>query len=96
MRRRRTDRADQYESRAYKELQRRLAANVYRFREERGWSQEEAAHQSGMSTRLLQRVEAEEVNITLTTLARLCEGFGADVLRLFASRRASGRRRSAG
>lgn len=96
MRRRRTDRADQYESRAYKDLQRRLAANVHRLRKERGWSQEEAAHQSGMSTRLLQRVEAEDVNITLTTLARLCEGFEADVLRLFEPRRARGGRRSVG
>lgn len=81
-RKRRPERAEQYESDAYRELQRRLAAAVRRLREEKGWTQEEAAHRCGMTTRLYQRVEGEEVNLTFTSLARLCEGFGVDVARL--------------
>jgi hypothetical protein len=40
-----------------------------------------------MSTRLFQRIEAEDVNLTLTTLARLVDGLGADVAALFARSR---------
>ncbi|QRK05217.1 helix-turn-helix transcriptional regulator [Archangium violaceum] len=86
-RRRRPERAAQYESAAYRDLQARLAAAVRRLREEKGWTQEEAAHRCGMTTRLLQCVEGEDVNTTFTTLARICEGFEVDVTQLFERRR---------
>jgi len=84
---RRPERAEQYESPAYRDLQARLAIGVRRLREAKGWTQEEAAHRCGMTTRLLQRVEGEDVNATFTTLARLCEGFEVDVAQLFQFRR---------
>ena len=82
MRRRRPERVAQYENAAYTELLERLAHNVLRLRQARKWTQEEAAHQTGMSTRLFQRIEAGDSNVTLTTLARLVDGFGIDALDL--------------
>jgi transcriptional regulator with XRE-family HTH domain len=67
----------------------RLAANVVRLRRHRGWSQEQAAEHTEMSARLLQRIEAGDVNATFTTLARLASGFGVDVVRLLAPPRRS-------
>jgi len=98
MRKRRAARAGQYERPAYRELQKRLAKNTRRLREAMAWSQEEAAHRSDMATRLFQRVESANVNLTLTTIARLCEGFEVDVCQLFAppSRGARGKGSSSG
>ncbi|MBZ4335922.1 helix-turn-helix domain-containing protein [Corallococcus interemptor] len=67
----------------YRDLQRRLAAAVRRLRQQREWTQEEAAHRCGMTVRVYQRVEGEEVNLTLTTIARIAEGFEVDPVELF-------------
>jgi transcriptional regulator with XRE-family HTH domain len=85
-RQRRPERAEQYESASYRDLQSRLAASVRHLREARGWTQEEAAHRCGMTTRLFQRVEGEDVNLTFTSLARLCDGFEVDVVQLLKPR----------
>lgn len=87
MRQRRPGRASQYETDAYREIVARLAKNARRLRDRKGWTQEEAAHHCGMATRVWQRVESGEVNATVTTLARLCEGLGVDVGRLFEMKR---------
>jgi transcriptional regulator with XRE-family HTH domain len=73
---------EQYKSASYRDLQARLAVAVRQLREEKGWTQEEAAHRCNMTTRLLQRVEGEDVNLTFTTLARLSEGLEVDVVQL--------------
>ncbi|NOJ94548.1 helix-turn-helix transcriptional regulator [Corallococcus coralloides] len=73
----------------YRDLQQRLAAAVRRLRQQREWTQEEAAHRCGMTVRVYQRVEGEEVNLTLTTIARIAEGFEVDPVELF--RAAKGR-----
>ena len=82
MRRRRPDRLELYESATYVALQEALAANVRRARASLGLTQEAAAHACGMSARLLQRVEAADVNPTLITLARLSGGLGLDATAL--------------
>lgn len=83
-RRRRADRAAQYESRAYSSIQERVAKNVLRLRQLAGATQEEIAHRCEMSTRQYLHVEGGTANLTFTTLARLTEGFGVDVEKLFA------------
>ena len=84
---RRKERAAQYESAAFEEIQGRIAAAVKKQRKRQALSQEEAAHRCGMSTRLLQMVEAGSSNLTLTTIARLCEGLEVDVLDLVRRRK---------
>jgi transcriptional regulator with XRE-family HTH domain len=53
-----------------------LALNLRRLRSERNWSQEECAHQLGLHSTHLQKLEYGAVNATLRTVAKLCAGFG--------------------
>ena len=86
-RRRKKTREHQYESGAYLSILERIAVNCRRLRESAEWTQEEAAHNIGLSTRLLQRAEACDANLTLTTIARLCQGYEVDISELVARRR---------
>ena len=86
-RQRNKTREHQYESGTYLSIQERIAGNCRRLRESAGWTQEEAAHNIGLSTRLLQRAEACDANLTLTTIARLCHGYEVDISELVAWRR---------
>lgn len=83
LRKRRQEREALYRARTYRSIQRRLAVNVARIRAEKGWTQEEAAHRAGMSTRLYQRIEGGDTNASLVTLARLVDGFSASIVDLF-------------
>jgi transcriptional regulator with XRE-family HTH domain len=53
------------------DLQVQVGANLRRFREKRGLTQEQLAHAAGLATRHLQKIEAGQVNLTLRTLVRL-------------------------
>ena len=53
------------------DLQDQVGANLRRFREARGLTQEQLAHAAGLATRHLQKIEAGQVNVTLRTLGRL-------------------------
>ena len=86
-RRRKADRLPLYEGQTYRVLQERLAESVLRLRKEKNLTQEEAAHRCEMSTRLYQRSESEDANVTLATLARICDGFSVDVVELFRARK---------
>lgn len=83
-RRRREDRAQQYKTAAYQNLAGRFGANVRRVRESLGLTQAEAAERCSLGTKHLQRIEAADMNLTLTTIARICEGFALDVREFFA------------
>jgi ribosome-binding protein aMBF1 (putative translation factor) len=85
---RREERAAQYRTRAYREVQSRVAANVHRLRDAYGWTQDAAARACGLGLRLYQRLEHAETNATFTTLARLVEGFEVDPLELLRKPRA--------
>lgn len=78
MRRIRTGREAQYNSATYTDLKLRIGVAVRALRANHGWTQEEAAARCEMAPQLLQRIEAGKTNLTLTTIARLCEGLGVD------------------
>lgn len=50
----------------------------------RGWTQEQAAEAAHLDTRHYQKIEEGSVNVTISTIERLCQGFRVDVLDLFA------------
>ena len=70
---------------AVEQLQQTLATNLRRLRESRGLTQEQTAEAIGIAWRHLQKLEAGEVNVTIRTLARICDGLGVDVPTLFTS-----------
>ena len=85
MRARRESREKLYQGAAYLRTLARIAANVRRLREARGWTQEEAAFQcDDLASPLLRRIELAASNVTALTLTRLAEGFGVDIAELLA------------
>lgn len=70
---------------SYRVLVERLAVNVRRLREARGWTQEECAYRCGeLDAAVLRTIEAATANVTTATVARLCDGLEVDVLELYA------------
>jgi transcriptional regulator with XRE-family HTH domain len=58
------------------EIQRRLARNLVRLREERGWSQEELADQAGLHRTYVSGIERKVRNPTIAILERLAKALG--------------------
>ena len=52
----------------------RFGANVRRARLDRGWTQEDLAHETGLATVQVSRIERGVREIRLTTLTRLLDG----------------------
>jgi ribosome-binding protein aMBF1 (putative translation factor) len=76
------DKKKQDEATRLAELVERIAANTIELRRLRGWTQLKAAEQCSLDPRLYRRVERGESPASLPTIARLCNGFDVDVVRL--------------
>jgi transcriptional regulator with XRE-family HTH domain len=74
-RRRRSSRAPQYTAASYLAAVRALGTNLRRLRTERSWTLEEAATRCGMAYSVYAPIEYGKVNCTLTTMARLADGY---------------------
>jgi len=57
----------------------RIARNVIARRKALGATQEMIAHKAGMACRHFQKLEAGELNVTITTLVRVAHALGVDV-----------------
>ncbi len=68
---------------AFNELQKLLAINLRSLRNRKELTQEEAAEATGLNWRHWQKLEAAEVNVTLSTLAKICRGLEVDIRALF-------------
>ncbi|MFO0608859.1 MAG: helix-turn-helix transcriptional regulator [Polyangiales bacterium] len=74
-----------YDRPEYQDLLDRIAASVRRLREERGWTQKEAARRClDLAMPVYASIERAENNATAVTLARLAIGFGVDIQQLLA------------
>lgn len=63
-------------------LQRTVGANLRRYRESKGLSQEDFAHELGVHRTYMGGVERGERNLTLRTVERLAESIGVAPLEL--------------
>jgi transcriptional regulator with XRE-family HTH domain len=75
-------RAASASSRTSKEL-RRLGLAVRQARTRRGWTLETAAERMDIDTTHLAKIEAGNINLTVSTLVRVAHGLGVDVGELF-------------
>jgi transcriptional regulator with XRE-family HTH domain len=83
-RRRSRARAALYRSPSYLAVLERVAVNLRNLREAQELTQEEAAAKAEMGLRLWQAIETASANVTMLTLARICDGLGTDCSKLFA------------
>jgi transcriptional regulator with XRE-family HTH domain len=58
------------------EFRRKLGARVRKLREQKGWSQETFAHETGMARSFTSALELGKKDIRLSTMFRLCDIFG--------------------
>lgn len=65
------------------ELMERLAANMVRLRNDRGWTQRELANRCGCASSFISRIEMERSSVTLSTIAMLLQGFACTTTDLF-------------
>lgn len=68
---------------ARRSLGERLAQATKRLRKARGWTQEQVAEAAKMNPRHYQKIEEGSVNVTLSTLERLCLAFRVQLRDLF-------------
>ncbi|MCE1236105.1 MAG: helix-turn-helix transcriptional regulator [Hyphomicrobiales bacterium] len=61
------------------DVRERLGRNLRRLRQERGWSQEDLAHESGLHRTYVSDLERVARNPTITVVDRLARTFGVPV-----------------
>ncbi len=65
------------------EFRRKLGARVRKLREQKGWSQETFAHETGMARSFTSALERGKKDIRLSTIFKLCGIFGLTIRQLF-------------
>jgi transcriptional regulator with XRE-family HTH domain len=61
----------------------RIGRRVAELRAERGWTQAAFAERMGIATKYLQRIEAGDENLTVSSLLRLAEALAVELEELF-------------
>ena len=64
------------------EFRRKLGARVRKLREQKGWSQETFAHETGMARSFTSALENGKKDIRLSTIFKLCDIFGLTIRQL--------------
>ncbi len=64
------------------EFRRKLGARVRKLREQKGWSQETFAHETGMARSFTSALELGKKDIRLSTMFKLCDIFGLTIRQL--------------
>lgn len=62
---------------------RALGQRVRAYRTARGWTYNEAAERTGLDFQHIQKIEAGKLNVTMLTLVRIAEGYGAELREFF-------------
>ena len=60
-----------------------FAANLKQLREERGWSQERVAHESGLNPSHVAKIERTEREPGVRAISKLCKALGISAAELF-------------
>ena len=61
----------------------RLGKRIRTLRKERGWSQEEFAHRSGLNRSYMSDIESGKSDISLSRLLKVARGLGITIAELF-------------
>lgn len=61
----------------------RLGKRIRSLRKERGWSQEEFAHRSGLNRSYMSDIEGGKSDISISRLLKVARGFGITISELF-------------
>lgn len=64
-------------------MRQKLGARIRRLREQRGWSQETFAHESGFARSFTSGLELGKKDIRLSTILKLSRVFGLSISQLF-------------
>jgi transcriptional regulator with XRE-family HTH domain len=67
---------------AMADLKETVAANVRRFRNERGWTQEDLADRVGLSARYVGQIERAQASMTVSVLGRIADALKVEAAEL--------------